>query len=107
MGRLHNVSTVSELLGGDPSSAQPLIGYHVLKAVYSPADLTAGRSINTTDTLKQFGAPDRTLAVTIPAANQVMERLFVVCPFLTFSRKLCMAERASQMQSHSDEHLLH
>ena len=71
VGRSSNVSTVSQLLAGDPSSAQPLIGYHVIKGTYRSTDLTVGESINTTDTLKQFGAPDRTLAVMIPAPNQV------------------------------------
>ena len=71
VGNTNNVTSVMELLAADPSSANPLIGYQIIKGPLTAAQLVPEQSINTTDTLKQFGAPDRTLAVTIPAPNTV------------------------------------
>lgn len=71
MGNRNNVSSVAELLAADPSSANPLIGYQIIRGPLRASQLVPGQTINTTDTLKQFGAPDRTLAVQIPAPNQV------------------------------------
>lgn len=71
VGNTNNVSSVDELLAADPSSANPLIGYQIIKGPLTASQLVPGQTINTTDTLKQFGAPDRTLAVTITAPNTV------------------------------------
>lgn len=71
VGSRNNVSSVTELLAADPSAANPLIGYQIIQGPLTSSQLVPGQTLNTTDTLKQFGSPDRTLAVTIPAANQV------------------------------------
>lgn len=71
VGTSNNVSNVEELLRADPSSANPLIGYHIVKGVLPADKLAVGSVINTTDTLKQFGADDQTLAISIPARGQV------------------------------------
>lgn len=74
VGSSNNVTSVNELLAADPSSANPLIGYHIIKGTYSADRLVPGSIINTTDTLKQFGANDQTLTVSVPSAGQVGQR---------------------------------
>lgn len=71
VGTSNNVSSVQELLKADPSSANPLIGYHIIKGVLPEDKLMVGSVINTTDTLKQFGSDDQLLAISIPAQGQV------------------------------------
>lgn len=65
------MTSVNELLAADPSSANPLIGYHIIKGIYRSDRLVAGSVINTTDTLKQFGSNDQTLTVSVPSTGQV------------------------------------
>ena len=73
VGYSNNVTNVSQLLAADPSSAQPIIGYHILTGDVPYAQLTPGRVINTTDDLKQFGENPQTLTISIPAQGQVRQ----------------------------------
>lgn len=74
VGAASNVSSINDLLASDPSSANPLIGYHIVKATLPAEQLTPGRVINTTDTLKQFGTDDQILTISIPMRGQVSWR---------------------------------
>ena len=89
VGSTNNVTSVEDLLAADPSSANPLIGYQIIARPLTASQLVPGQTINTTDTLKQFGAPDRTLAVTVTAPDTVR-----------LSKKSCMDS------AHTDGHAL-
>lgn len=86
VGRSNNVSSISDLVAADPSSANPLIGYHIAKGAFPSSQLTPGAVVNSTATLKQFGVNDQVLTVSIPAQGQVdfLEHHFPVM-FLSWS----------------------
>ena len=71
VGSQTGAANISTLLAAEPSSANPVIGYHILKTVYATQQLTPGSTIDTTDTLKQFGVPDKSLAISILPSGQV------------------------------------
>ena len=71
VGNSRGVSNISALAASDPASVNPLIGYHLLYGVTKASQLSSGMTFNTTDTIKTFGADDRTLSISIPASNQV------------------------------------
>ena len=64
----NGAQNVQQLLSNRPDAVNPIIGYNILPATYSVADLTAGKSLDTTDTAKSGnsvqGAPE-TLKVNV------------------------------------------
>ncbi|KAL3153698.1 Expansin-B5 [Trebouxia sp. C0010 RCD-2024] len=48
----NGAKTLQQLLGNRPDAVNPIIGYNILPAIYSVADMTAGKSLVTTDTAK-------------------------------------------------------
>lgn len=53
--QLGNARSVQDLLGSQPASANPIIGYHILPSAHRTTDFTRGLSLNTTDTIKGTG----------------------------------------------------
>lgn len=64
----NGAQNVQQLLSNRPDAVNPIIGYNILPAMYNVADLTAGKSLDTTDTAKSGnsvqGAPE-TLQVNV------------------------------------------
>lgn len=54
---------LQQLLSNRPDAVNPIIGYNILPATYSLANMTAGRSLDTADTAKSGnsvqGVPER------------------------------------------------
>ena len=48
----NGAKTLQQLLGNRPDAVNPIIGYNILPAAYNLADMTPGRSLDTTDTAK-------------------------------------------------------
>ena len=64
----NGAQNVQQLLRNRPDAVNPIIGYNILPAAYNVADMTAGKSLDTTDTAKSGtsvqGAPE-TLKVNV------------------------------------------
>lgn len=58
----NGATNVQQLLSNRPDAVNPIIGYNILPATYNVADMTAGKSLDTTDTAKSGnsvqGAPE-------------------------------------------------
>ena len=52
---LANALSVQDLVGSQPASANPIIGYHILPSAHKTTDFRPGSSLNTTDTIKGTG----------------------------------------------------
>ena len=48
----NGAQNVQQLLSDRPDAVNPIIGYNILPATYNLADMTAGKSLDTTDTAK-------------------------------------------------------
>ena len=48
----NGANNLQQLLSNRPDAVNPIIGYNILPATYNLADLTAGKSLQTTDTAK-------------------------------------------------------
>ena len=48
----NGAENLQELLSNRPDATNPIIGYNILPAAYNVADMTAGKTLDTTDTAK-------------------------------------------------------